>query len=1271
MGSQSAGPIKQPAAPAKQDSKVRSGAAERDSSLSYEELEGAIARPPGILAPLSSFSIPTFAPGEDGSSTAPAADPDLLRSTLGLQARPIEVIFGSARAARAPGMTLDGRVHIRARTLDQTNFSDRLLLGHELAHAIQQQRGATLSGRTLQAHRRRALEAEADHAALAMASGRPFNIVESAPAGAALFRDAQKIRKLTLLRDRGLMIVLLEDGTRESVQLYYNGKPNPGAYTFDTATSEISPESHSTRDSNGNVIVFWKPLDALYEASGAVPLVVIDQSSFNDDRIQARPELSEAVAGTRITYWIATPPQLGGSYQYQWWCENDPSEARQRGQPSVVVGPTESKWDTVWEFPGRHTIVCEVTDLNSHTKQRLEFYQKVRAEAAIVDEVFDQAKAPDYDRFRAGLELKNLDLMQGGLQDQSGDGKLPFISCAGDNPAVPGMAPDLAYNTYTVTPSPGAKKFRWYAIPQNWDGLPPSYYGYSKATFGNIDAYDLAKDSPSARFIIADSRIWTIVCEEFDGSGQALGTKARYRQVIFSAAAAGELAKWRAYVKRTDAAVAKIVEGKALGLRAAYVNRETGQTLPLELYAGPSADGSGKVMLLDLLPGVDKVEYSGATIDDALADFDTNNSYPKGTIKLEVPANTSGIPTRSRTLDTKGESDWALWSSRVGWASFGLVAAGVVSGLIPGGQPVAAAFFIAAGATGAASGGLSLYDRLQKAEVNPAGVALDVANIAANMIGAAGAIRLLSTGSRTLALAGNTGRFLLYSGFVTNTVSGLIISVEGIDQVIKILDSPMSRGEKLSALVRVLGTLILQGVLFVLSVREVRQIRSRIGDLIGKELSQQLPNEVLHSLNLLDDKALRALGGSSVEQLTQVATLARVDASLANRLASIPGLSLSEHELGIEAGTLALDGQIKLDPAKLAALSDAEVKQLMRVTKALKAAGGDLGRLTEAEKKLLEDLSKSSGQRLRFDAQLKKVDQFLSDIGAASDPRAPKLFGDMSEAERRRLYDLVSGGRSGSSNLSKQAADFALGRASSVAEFVELFESYAAKYAQTTTATEAAYRDAVNSEMQARIAANPSMSPAERGRLLSTVQKDLSKTWFGQEIDGFGTNFKKALAVKVENDLGVPGDPTRAGSGATQVQATLDANKAALVGRIGPAGIGSGLNDNEAIAKIKALPEVKFGTDTSASYHVEKHSGELPPGEVTGDKATDFLASANKTIQTGATAVNVDQGGSRRVFFTRQVSAGGRQYTMTAIVSLTTDGKASLASYMGIVKATP
>ena len=59
------------------------------------------------------------------------------------------------------------------------------------------------------------------------------------------------------------------------------------------------------------------------------------------------------------------------------------------------------------------------------------------------------------------------------------------------------------------------------------------------------------------------------------------------------------------------------------------------------------------------------------------------------------------------------------------------------------------------------------------------------------------------------------------------------------------------------------------------------------------------------------------------------------------------------------------------------------------------------------------------------------------------------------------------------------------------------------------------------------------------------------------------------------------------------------------------------------------------------------------------------FASANKTVQRGAVSVRVNQDGSRNLIFVREVTEGADKYTMTAMVSVSDEGKVSLAIYMG------
>jgi hypothetical protein len=792
------------------------------------------------------------------------------------------------------------------------------------------------------------------------------------------------------------------------------------------------------------------------------------------------------------------------------------------------------------------------------------------------------------------------------------------------------------------------------------------YFGFRRIQVDGQDALDLNSQGPTAQFIIASYNKYTIIADELDDQGLKVGSRASYVQMVEGQDQADRQAAWQKYMKNADAAIGKIGEGKEVGLHAVYINRETGEQVTMQLYAGPDTGDPGKVKLVDLLPGVDRTEYGGNTIQDALKDFENGNAYPRGSIRLEVPANKSGIPATTKTFDTNGESLWSTWSKRIGWASLGLAAGGVVAALV-GAEPVAAALFIAAAATGAGASGLDLYDRLQKAEKSPIGIALDVAGIAASVVGGATAFRALRAGA-ALTFTGATGKFLFYAGFVSNGVAGLLLSVEGVDQITKILDSQMSRGDKISAIVRVLTNLIVQGLLLALSVRDVNQMRGRIGALIGEEAANGLAVDVLHSLNLLDDQALQGLKGVPKTELTAMAELARLNPGMANRLIKVAGSTMADHAIVPDSELVSFDGQLRIDPAKLATMSDEEIKSLMRVSKALSTAGGDPAALSAEDQKLVKILTgstkpdKTPGLRLRFEHQLGEGNKFVDDVGATHDPRAKGVFSNMTDRDRARLYDLVNSERPAGStkNLDMQASDWALSKSpKTVGDYVNYVEMYLQKFKDRIAAETEAYQ----ARVQAAVRGGQSQKAAEAQQ---------SQALFGVKVEGTGKVFRSKLGEKIELEFGQPGNSTKAGPGAAAAQAAYSANAEALKGHIGPSSVGSAASDADAIAAIQKLPEIAFSTESAGAYHVEKHVSELPPSEVTGTtpaaRVKDYLASATKTVKTGSPAAGVNQDGTRTVTFTRTFEEGGKTYSLQAIVIVTDDGHAFLATYFNKAK---
>ena len=135
------------------------------------------------------------------------------------------------------------------------------------------------------------------------------------------------------------------------------------------------------------------------------------------------------------------------------------------------------------------------------------------------------------------------------------------------------------------------------------------------------------------------------------------------------------------------------------------------------------------------------------------------------------------------------------------------------------------------------------------------------------------------------------------------------------------------------------------------------------------------------------------------------------------------------------------------------------------------------------------------------------------------------------------------------------------------------------------------------------------------------------------------------------------------------VGAAYNANAAALQGHVGPTPV-TGTTEAQIIENLRTVPEMRFSSESAAAYHVDKHVGELPPSEAPRSstppaRVTAYLGSATETVHTGTVTAGVNQDGTRTLTFVRTVSEGGQTYTLQAIVVLTDDGNAFLATYFG------
>jgi hypothetical protein len=948
---------------------------------------------------------------------------------------------------------------------------------------------------------------------------------------------------------------------------------------------------------------------------GDIPLTYLEQnpdgSHATQTRIVAEPAHPSVPPGASVRYRLARGAEMYSTdsyYSYQWYCLNDPSTRDRHGGPARFDGPTTAVWDATWDFPGEHTVVCRVQfhpgGGSPRAPEFVEYRQRVRPIEDIAADAFARSESADFVRFRAGLEMRHLDLTQNGVADQNFGGT--HIQNSGPNPAVPGIAPNLSHHTYTVVPMQGATQFRWYALCDDMASMPTeSHFGFRRIDAGGRPAYAMGEGT-SASWIIARRNVYTIVCEQRDETGQLLGT-ATYRQVVHSEEEQRVVENWRGYMARVDQQIQSIDASRRVGIRASYVNRETGAVVSPSLFIGPDAHQPGQLKLLDLTPGIDRIEYGGTDVEAALADFDRGNSYPTGRLTLEISANEAGIAPLSRVIDTDGSSDWATWAGNLGWASLGLALAGVAASVIPGGQVVAPALFVAAAGAGVASGGLSIYDELQQAEVSGTSIAIDVLGIASSIIGGAAAFRTARQGVR-VALANRGTQYLLYTGLALDGASGVLLTVEAFGQIAAILDSQMPEGEKISAVVRTLASLAINGGLIALSVRDARQARGRVSGLLGSDALNGVADDVARNLDALDDDALRALRGATPAQLGQIGQLATRSPTTMSRFIRLMGLDILQHEIIEVDGLLRINGQLDIHPTSLAQIVDADLVAILNATRS-----GDTA--------ALERFTKSGRvPRLRFHYQLQAADDFIDRVldGAgipATDPQRVRLFGTMDNASRQRLFDLRNKSYPGGVKdaLSQRAASYALQKnPATVREFVEHFEMFTSEFERLVT--EAKVVEGLN-----------------------------GRSW---------KEFYQAVLARMDD---------------AQVHARYTELLGQLGGRTGAGRIGSFTTDAELVAQVRGLPDVRFGSQPAAAYHANKHHQELPPThrQAGSDFVTQYLDSANRTIQEGAPEVSIAQNGNRSIVFTHTYTDGQppSSITMVARVYVNPTGNAVLATY--------
>jgi hypothetical protein len=293
--------------------------------------------------------------------------------------------------------------------------------------------------------------------------------------------------------------------------------------------------------------------------------------------------------------------------------------------------------------------------------------------------------------------------------------------------------------------------------------------------------------------------------------------------------------------------------GAALPIQAVLVASETGQPIPLQVYAKPL--GNNRWAVVDTTDPTRPVSYEAtgnsneAAIENAWHRFIDKTQLPAGEVVAhapQIPPGYQGSGTPGQ-LNFGGDQNWhdhndgktsfSDWVSGLSWGSVALGGLGIVAAIVPGAEPAAPFLFAAAGATGAAAGGLDIYDRVDAGtfQLWSTQTAIDVLSIVGGAAGASGSALRASAVTRLLSGSGEAAQASLASGEIVNlqrlgnyvqisskvaigsgAASGLLIGKEYLQQIQDIANSNLPPSEKERKTNEILQQAVLAGGIMVI-----------------------------------------------------------------------------------------------------------------------------------------------------------------------------------------------------------------------------------------------------------------------------------------------------------------------------------------------------------------------------------------------------------------------------------------------------------------------
>ncbi|MDR6464725.1 peptidoglycan-binding protein [Chryseobacterium sediminis] len=492
--------------------------------------------------------------------------------------------------------------------------------------------------------------------------------------------------------------------------------------------------------------------------------------------------------------------------------------------------------------PGNYTFVFIIEntitkEFRAYTK---EYQVKTLEEAAAGD--LKKNKIQNYSDFRQQVAFIEFNLSKGASKEQKSNPDFYIESATySENPARVSAA-DInhipqSYYSIKGKPIPKDHHYFWFAeinTPKEmFDGasalLGAEYaknanvHGYKRGEYFGKDGWNMNSSQTTAAFLGSLTGVYTIHCLVLDKNNNLTGQEASYRQVILPSDDYQALKNIREYKKEIDKSFNTIAPKTALAINAVAINEETTETLSLNLFIGKSKKNPGNYVLTDLTPGVQHQRtYEGNNLKDLFEEFDSKNTYPDGILAYQIPSNTLGYPTLKGNFTTDGASLWESLSTGAGWASLGLAVAGLVATFTPA-APIAPYLFIAAGATGAASGTASIIDKVQKGTLTNETLALDVIMIASSFLGMAGSLSSIAKASSIIKISSTGMQYIILTDFALNGTAAVMITSEGLESIQNIHDNKnLTTAEKIDAIVKILGQLTLTAGLLVLSSKNLK-----------------------------------------------------------------------------------------------------------------------------------------------------------------------------------------------------------------------------------------------------------------------------------------------------------------------------------------------------------------------------------------------------------------------------------------------------------------